>query len=108
MAFRYSLIACVFLVGCATQPYQPILVNNIQGPMSNQDLEQYAQRLSMADCPQIDYHVEFAERQLRMRGIANRKPEELNEYNRLFNTSAKKIIWGLRIGCSNPNRYAKK
>lgn len=108
MAFRYSLIACMFLVGCATQPYQPIMVNNIQGPMNNQELEQYAQRLSMASCTQIDYHVDFAERQLRMRGIYNRTPEQLGEQDRLFNTSAKKIIWGLRIGCNNPNRYAQK
>lgn len=108
MAYRYGLILCLLMVGCATRPYQPIGSFNTYGPMSNQDIELYANKLTMADCPMIDQHVEFAENQLRMRGIFNRSPEMLNENDRLFNTSAKKIIWGLRIGCNNPKRYAQK
>lgn len=80
----------------------------MSGPYNNYDIEQYARKLTVADCPMIDHHVAFAEDQLRMRGIFNRSPETLNESDRLFNTSAKKIIWGLRIGCNNPTRYAVK
>lgn len=106
MAYRYSLILCLLMVGCATRPYQPI--GSYSGPVSNAELERYANQLTRTDCQIIDHHVSFAENQLKMRGIFNRGPETLNEDDRLFNTNAKRIIWGLRIGCNNPNRYALK
>jgi uncharacterized protein YutD len=59
------------------------------------------------DCSRIDWWVDWAETQLRLRGIYGREPESLNNTDRLYNLRARSIIWSLRIGCANPNRYSK-
>jgi hypothetical protein len=64
-------------------------------------------RVSNLDCPRIDTWVNWAETQLRLRGIYGREPETLSNDDRLYNLRARSIIWALRIGCANPDRYKK-
>jgi hypothetical protein len=51
--------------------------------------------------------INYVELQLRLRGIADKNPEDLSKEDMQYNATAKIIIWSLRIGCSNPNRYVK-
>ena len=87
------------VVGCAnTQP--------AQSPAAS--YEQLASiKLSNRDCANIDRHVNWAETQLRLRGLANVMPEDLNNDDRKYNATARIMIWSLRIGCANPDRYNK-
>ena len=62
-------------------------------------------KVSSRDCPNIDTHVNFIEQQLRFKGLLNATPEDLNEDDRKYNATARIMIWSLRIGCNNPNRY---
>ena len=78
----------------ATAQYAPYSLEQMNGV-----------RVTGADCNRIDQVVDWAENQLRMRGILNVEPETLNSDDRLFNLRARSIIWALRVGCSNPNRY---
>jgi hypothetical protein len=87
------------VVGCAsTQP--------AQSPAAS--YEHLASiKLSNRDCANIDRHVNWAETQLRLRGLANVMPEDLNNDDRKYNATARIMIWSLRIGCANPDRYNK-
>jgi hypothetical protein len=91
------LLTVAGIVGCASTPRG--------GAVSYQELQRVQQNLSMKDCPRIDYYVNFANDQLSRRGLLGAQPENLNEDDRLYNSTAHVIIWSLRIGCSNPNRY---
>jgi polyphosphate kinase len=71
----------------------------------NEQLEAMNAKLSNKDCQQIDQYVKFAEDQLRYKGLANVNPEDLNDDDRKYNANARIMIWSLRIGCSNPDRY---
>lgn len=99
MAYRYSLIILALLTGCATQAPQPKSVSMA---------ELKSIRLSNRDCPYIDQRINWAENQLRLRGTLYAHPEELHGEDREFNAAARIQIWSLRIGCNNPDRYAKK
>jgi hypothetical protein len=91
-------LLAVLLVGCASyQPYQS------QQAWSYQQLSAFKVNNSM--CPQIDYYVNLMETQLRLKGLYNATPENLNDADRQYNAEARIIIWSLRIGCNNPNRY---
>ena len=87
------------LVGCAnTQP--------ARSPSAS--YEQFAAiKVSHRDCVNIDRHVNWAETQLRLRGLNNVMPEDLNNDDRKYNATARIMIWSLRIGCANPDRYNK-
>ncbi len=85
------------LVGCASNQAQQ------SRAVSRQQLEQYP--LSDNDCRDIDYHVNFAEEQLRRKGFLYADPESMNDEDRKYNATARIIIWSLRIGCNNPGRY---
>ena len=93
------LLVAVFLVGCAT------------GHRSSQSLT-YAQldalKYTNADCPQLDRHIQFIETQLRLKGLLNVDPTTLDEPDRVYNATARILIWNLRIGCHNPTRFSKK
>jgi len=39
--------------------------------------------------------------------VFNVPPEMLNNSDRLVNLRIRAIIWGLRVDCSNPDRYKK-
>lgn len=58
-----------------------------------------------SDCRNIDAIVSNMENQLRIKGLINANPEDLNDSDRKYNARARIVIWSLRIGCNNPNRY---
>ena len=60
-----------------------------------------------SDCLQIDRIVNFLEYQQLLRGTLNVPPERLSTDDRLYNLRARALIWGIRVGCANPNRYKK-
>ena len=93
------MVATGLLVGCATRPgiNQAASLDQIQ-----------ALKYTNADCPQIDQHVKFLETQLRLRGLTNADPATLSEPDRVYNGLARIYIWNLRIGCTNPKRFAQK
>ena len=88
---KYLLLIALLLPGItrAQVPYE--YLNSVQ--------------VSTRDCSRIDYWVDWAETQLKLRGIYGRDPETLNNEDRLYNVRARSIIWALRIGCANPDRY---
>ena len=93
------LLVAVLSVGCATSH------------RSSQALT-YAQldalRYTNADCPQLDRNIQFIETQLRLKGLLNVDPTKLDEPDRVYNATARILIWNLRIGCTNPTRFSKK
>ena len=96
---RLLAIALVLgLVGCASRaPYQP-------RTMSYSDIEHITVRDS--DCSRVDQLTEDINRQLYLKGYTGKNPEDLaTEEDRKYNSRAKVVIWSLRIGCNNPNRY---
>ena len=96
---RGILIILALLGGCATAPPQPRAVSLA---------ELKSIKLSNKDCPNINQWVNYAESQLQLRGIAGKHPEDLHGEDREYNATARIIVWSLRIGCANPDRYAKK
>ena len=88
------LVLC--LVGCATSR-----VN--RQALSYDQLTEI--RVSTADCTNIDSIVNNMETQLKLRGLQSANPEDLNDDDRKYNATARIVIWSLRIGCNNPDRY---
>lgn len=74
-----------------------------QTPMTYEELTQIKVHNDM--CPSIDKYVDFLERQLKLKGLENATPENLNDADRKYNAEVRIAIWALRIGCNNPNRY---
>ena len=97
MKLAVLALVAASLVGCATNqstramPYDQF--SNI--------------KLNGNDCANIDQRINFAEQQLRLKGLTNANPEELNEEDRLYNATARIQFWSLRIACNNPDRYKK-
>ena len=89
-------IALVLLAvtGCANNPYRPATYEQLD-----------AVKVSNRDCGQIDRHINFLEEQLRMKGLSTAEPERLNDTDRKYNATVRTMIWSLRIGCANPDRY---
>jgi hypothetical protein len=85
------------LVGCSSTGIKSA------GGIPLAQLEQI--RVVQADCPAINQRVAYIENQLRLHGTFGKNPEDLNEEDRRYNSAGKVIIWSLRIGCNNPNRY---
>jgi hypothetical protein len=92
-----TVLAGIWLAGCATGSVKPLTNEQITSV-----------RYTKRDCAQIDYHINTLEAQLRMRGLVNKDPESMNEADRTYNATTRIAIWNLRIGCNNPNRFAKK
>ena len=90
------------VVGTAQAQYY-----NQSSPVSYEELERVALSADDNKCPRIDYWVEWAERQLRLKGLLGRTPEDLDDADRKYNGMAHILIWSMRIGCNNPNRYTK-
>jgi hypothetical protein len=102
-------VCLVALTGCATSPaYRPATTIAQPPSMSFDQLTAISKKLNNADCPNIDYNISLLETQLKNRGLANRSPEELDDPDRMYNATAKMMIWALRIGCNNPNRYVNQ
>ena len=95
----------VFLAGCANRSppdstYRP-------EAMSYYDLNRI-QINDAKDCPRAENKIDRMYRQLEIKGFLNKNPEDLaNEDDRMYNMKAHVIIWALRIGCNNPDRYRK-
>jgi hypothetical protein len=98
---RCCLIALALLTGCAVS-------TPTAGPPAATLSELKSIKLTNRDCSRIDHWVDYAETQLQRRGLTGKHPEELNEQDRQYNATAHIMIWSLRIGCANPNRYAAK
>jgi hypothetical protein len=81
------------LAGCATRT-QPVSYERLS-----------AIKVGDSDCANIDRWVNYSEDQLRAKGLLYANPEELNDDDRKYNATARIIIWSLRIGCANPDRY---
>jgi len=69
--------------------------------ISNQQMAEI-KIIDSRDCPRMDQIIEQLNRQLAVRGLANRRPEDMSESDRMYNARAKIIIWNLRAGCNNP------
>jgi hypothetical protein len=82
------------LAGCANSPYRSATYEQLD-----------AVKVTNQNCARIDHHVNFLEEQLRMKGLSTATPENLNEADRKYNATVRSMIWSLRIGCSNPDRY---
>jgi hypothetical protein len=93
------LLVALSLIGCAT--------NHRSGQALTYD-QLDALRYTNADCPQLDRHIKFIETQLRLKGLLNVDPTTLDEPDRVYNATARILIWNLRIGCTNPTRFGNK
>lgn len=87
-----AILLAIMLVGCASRPQ-----------VSYDQLASI--QVSNANCPNIDQITQQVEYQLKLLGTLNKNPEDMSESERAYNEKAKIIIWSLRIGCNNPNRY---
>lgn len=98
MKLLIAMLASVVLIGCATRtPYQPMA-------MSYYEIEKI--KVTNADCSRAGPMISQMEEQLRLKGYAGKNPEDLaTEEDRKYNSRVKVIIWSLRIGCNNPDRY---
>lgn len=94
-----GILFAVTLVGCANRtPYQPQAMSYYEVKSITLD--------DARDCPRIDTIINNMEEQLRLKGFAGMNPEDLKtEEDRKYNSRARVVIWSLRIGCNNPNRY---
>lgn len=99
MKLTAVLLVAISLVGCATshRSSQALTYDQLN-----------ALRYTNADCPQLDRNIQFIETQLRLKGLLNVDPTKLNEPDRVYNATARILIWNLRIGCTNPARFSKK
>ena len=83
-------------MGCATRPQPKALTYH--------DIESI--KVTNNDCNRADSIIGRMEEQLRLKGYAGMNPEDLpSEEARVYNSRVKAVIWSLRIGCNNPNRY---
>lgn len=91
-----ALLGILLLVGCAsTQP------RYTQRAVTVEELRQINSQLTQNDCPRIDYWVNYAEAQERMRNVYGRDPSDLDEEDRMYHAQARIIVWSLRKGCAN-------
>jgi hypothetical protein len=95
------ILIAILASGCSTAPNQYHAL-----PESAISFEQLkAIKVSNRDCVNMEKTINYVERQLELRGIDSQHPEQLSRRDAEYNTTAKIIIWSLRIGCNNPNRY---
>jgi hypothetical protein len=63
-------------------------------------------QVTNAACGRVDNVILMVNEQLQLKGFTGKNPEDLaTEEDRKYNSRAKVVIWSLRIGCNNPNRY---
>jgi hypothetical protein len=94
-------LACAVIVlslaGCAS--------NRQPQAMSYEQLNQV--KVTNGDCRNMDSIIGNMKKQLKLRGLENATPEDLNDADRMYNAQARIVIWSLIIGCNNPDRYRK-
>jgi len=93
-----ATLITVGLVGCASNgAYRP-------QAMSYYEVEQI--KVTNRDCSRADQIIGQMEEQLRRKGYAGKNPEDLaTDEDRQYNSRARVVIWSLRVGCNNPDRY---
>jgi hypothetical protein len=95
-----AILIAVGLVGCAA-PYQTRPAHS----MSYQEIESI-KVVDSRDCRDPDNLITEMYRQLQLKGFLGKNPEDLaTDEDRRYNSRAKVVIWSLRIGCNNPDRY---
>lgn len=94
-----AVLVLLGLMGCAsrTPPVKPIPYEQLTSI-----------RYSYRDCSNINGHINMLEDQLKIRGMTNVDPETLNEPDRMYNATARILIWNLRIDCNNRDRFSKR
>jgi len=97
------ILIAILASGCSTAPHQYQYQYHAESAIGIEQLK--AIKVSNRDCANIDRTVSYVEKQLQLRGIDSAHPERLSASDAEYNTTAKIIIWSLRIGCNNPNRY---
>ena len=85
------------LIGCAS--------NRQPQAMTPSQMASYC--VSNADCRNMDLIIERMKTQLRLKGLQDATPEDLNDDDRIYNANARIVIWSLIIGCNNLDRYKK-
>lgn len=97
---KYFVLLILLLSGCATRT-----------PVDRTPAISYTEltkiKVSNKDCPRIDQVIDYLDLQLKRRGLYGRDPVGFTEEQRLYNARAQSLIWSLRVGCSNPDRYKK-
>lgn len=94
---KLIVILAVMLSACATKNAAPPSLS----------LEQLRTlQLDQRDCRVIERRVEQLELNQKNAGVARIAPELLEEPDREYQARTRIAIWALRIGCSNPDRYA--
>ena len=84
------------MVGCASSR---------QSAMTYADVERI-RVVDQQDCRDPDSIIVQLNKQLELKGYLGKNPEDLaTDEDRRYNSRVKVIIWSLRIGCNNPNRY---
>jgi hypothetical protein len=103
------VLASVSLVlsGCASRQTTAPTGYNTQSAVSYDQLKKIQSGLTNKDCRYIDQRINFAEEQLRLKALLYATPEDLNDADREYNAVARIIIWSLRIGCNNTDRYTQ-
>jgi hypothetical protein len=97
-----SMVACTPLPVMKDQYGRPELFPRA---MTLREMDRMSQQVNNDWCPQIDHYVNLMNSNLQARGLLNARPEDLNDEDIQFNAYAHIVIWSLRIGCNNPNRY---
>jgi hypothetical protein len=102
MKFTSMILMAMLIGGCSTTSSN----QSHALPESAISIDQLkAIRVTDRDCVNIDRTIGYVERQLQLRGVDSAHPERLNRSDAEYNATAKIVIWSLRIGCNNPNRY---
>lgn len=91
------ILLTISLVGCAS--------THQSAAMSYSEVESI-KLVDSRDCQNADRIIAQMNKQLELKGFLNKNPEDLpTEEDRKYNSRVKVVIWSLRIGCNNPNRY---
>lgn len=102
-----ALVLVILVTGCANQQRTYPSYNYQPTAMSYEEVASF-KIIDGRDCPNADTIIDRMDEQLRIKGIANANPEDLNLQDRRYNAKVRIIKWALIIGCNNPDRYAKK
>lgn len=89
------LLIFLVLTGCAAKPTPMIDLSELR-----------AITVDTNSCKNLDNSVIWLENQQRLVGIPlGSPPELLSEHDREYQARLRVMVWALRIGCTNPDRY---
>jgi hypothetical protein len=108
MRFICLVLAILGMVACTPLPVQRDQYGRPElfpRAMTLRDMYRMSQQVNNDWCPKIDWYVDLMTANLQARGLLNVPPENLNDEDRQYNAYAHIVMWSLRIGCNNPDRY---